>query len=190
MLSDEEKGLIRNSWRLLEPIADTAVDLFCRRLFEQRPDYRVMFSEDLAVPKKKIAATLAFIMKALDWPEAEWRTDVAEEDDLLLALVALGRRHAELQGVADDRYEAVGDALIWTLDYAIGEPFDASTHAAWLRLCGVIATALRMGRSMGPERGPERVAERAAPRASERPASARPTRSSRPPPASKRGALS
>jgi hemoglobin-like flavoprotein len=191
MLSDEEKGLIRNSWRLLEPIADTAVDLFCRRLFEQRPDYRVMFSEDLAAPKKKIVATLGFIVKALDWPEAEWRADVPEEEDLLLALVALGRRHAELQGVADDRYEAVGDALIWTLDYAIGEPFDASSRAAWTRLCGVIATALRMGRSSGPERGPERAAERVAERrASERPPSARPPRSNRPPPASKRGALS
>lgn len=186
MLSDEEKGLIRNSWRLLEPIADTAVDLFCRRLFEQRPDYRVMFTEDLAVPKKKLAATLAFIVKALDWQEAEWRADVPEEDDLLLALVALGRRHAELQGVADDRYEAVGDALIWTLDYALGEPFDANTRAAWTRLCGVIATALRMGRGMGPER----AAERPAARASERPPSARPPRSNRPPPASKRGALS
>src|SRR5690349_6364609 len=103
MLSDEEKGLIRDSWRLLEPIADTAVDLFCRRLFEQRPDYRVLFPEDLAAPKKRIAATLAFIVKALDFPEADWRAEVPEEDDLLLALVALGRRHAELQGVADDR---------------------------------------------------------------------------------------
>lgn len=188
MLSDEEKGLIRDSWRLVEPIADTAVDLFCRRLFEQRPDYRVLFAEDLAGPKKKIAATLAFIVKALDWREAEWQVDVAEEDDLLLALVALGRRHAELQGVADDRYEAVGEALIWTLDYAIGEPFDAGTRAAWTRLCGLIATALRMGRAMGPER----AAERAPPlRPSERPVtSTRAQRSTRPPPTTKRGALS
>jgi hemoglobin-like flavoprotein len=187
MLSDEEKGLIRNSWKLLEPIADTAVDLFCRRLFDRRPDYRVLFAEDLAGPKKQISATLEFIVKALDWPASEWRAEVAEADDLLLALVGFGRRHAELQGVADERYEAVGEALIWTLDYALGEPFDANTRAAWMRLCVLIATALRMGRAMGPERASERPAQRP----SERPPSAaRTARSNRPAPAGKRGALS
>jgi hemoglobin-like flavoprotein len=193
MLSDEEKGLIRNSWKLVEPIADTAVDLFCRRLFDRRPDYRVLFAEDLALPKKQLAAKLEFIVKALDWPAAEWRAEVAEADDLLLSLVALGRRHAELQGVADERYDVVGEALIWTLDYAIGEPFDAKARAAWTRLCGLIATALRMGRAMGPERASERPAQRV----SEKPAgnekaasSARAPRASRPAPAGKRGALS
>jgi hemoglobin-like flavoprotein len=187
MLSDEEKGLIRNGWKLLEPIADTAVDLFCRRLFDRRPDYRVLFAEDLAAPKKQLVTTLGFIVKALDWPASEWRAEVAEADDLLLALVALGRRHAELQGVADERYDAVGEALIWTLDYAIGEPFDANARAAWTRLWGLIATALRMGRAMGPERASERPAQRA----SERPASGtRPARSNRPAPAGKRGAVS
>jgi hemoglobin-like flavoprotein len=187
MLSDEEKALIRESWRLVEPIVDTAVDLFCRRLFEQRPDYRVLFAEDLTASKKKLAATLGFIVGSLGWPESAWRDEVAEEDDLFLSVLALGRRHAELQGVADDRYEAVGDALIWTLDYALGEPFNTDTRAAWARLCGLIAGALRMGRLMGSERS----ADRGDARASERPASSvRPPRSNRPPPASKRGALS
>lgn len=187
MLSDDEKSLIRDSWRLVLPIADTAVDLFCRRLFELRPDYRVLFAEDLTQAKKKLTATLDFIVRALDWPEAAWREEVAEENDLFLSMLALGRRHAELQGVADDRYEAAADALIWTLDYALGEPFDARCRAAWTHLCSLIATALRMGRVMAVERLPDRPAELLVERPS---SSVRAPRSSRPQAANKRGVLS
>jgi hemoglobin-like flavoprotein len=178
MLSDQEKSRIRASWRLLAPMLDTAVDLFCRRLFEQRPDYRVLFPEDLSGAKKSLARLLETIVRALDWPESAWRDEVPEEDDLFLTMLALGRRHGELQGVADDRYQALGEALIWTLDYALGEPFDAACREAWTHLNTLLAGALRLGRLSAGERPAERAP------------SARPPRSSRPQPAKRGGALS
>lgn len=146
MLSDSEKHLIRDSWRLVVPIADTAADLFYRRLFEQRPDLRSLFSDDMTGQKKKLVAMLNFVVKSLDWPETAWRDDVEEESDLFLVMLALGRRHTDLYRVPDESYEMVGEALLWTLDYALGKKFDADCRAAWTRVYTLVATAMKMGR--------------------------------------------
>lgn len=146
MLTDADKTLIRDSWRLVVPIADTAADLFYRRLFELRPDLRALFSADLSMQKQKLAAMLNFIVKTLDWPESAWREEVAEESDLFLVLLALGRRHTDLYRVPDESYEAVGEALLWTLDYALGKRFDESCRVAWTRMYTLSANAMKMGR--------------------------------------------
>lgn len=146
MLSDSEKLLVRDSWRLVVPIADTAADLFYRRLFELRPDLRALFSDDLATQKKKLVAMLNFIVKSLDWPESAWREEVDEESDLFLVLLALGRRHTDLYRVPDESYDTVGQALLWTLDYALGKKFDEACRAAWTRIYTLSATAMKMGR--------------------------------------------
>lgn len=93
MITDQEKASIRDSWRLVVPIAETAADLFYKKLFELRPEYRWLFPDDMRSQKRKLLAMLSFIVKALDWPDSAWREQVEEEDDLCLVLLALGRRH-------------------------------------------------------------------------------------------------
>lgn len=146
MLNDAEKKLIINSWRLVVPIKDTAADLFYRRLFELKPSYRELFKSDLAAQKQKLIAMLAFIVKSLDWPDSAWRDKVAEEDDLFLVVLALGRRHSELYNVPDSAYATVGEALLWTLDYGLAKEFTAPVRAAWTKVYGLISTAMKMGR--------------------------------------------
>lgn len=146
MLNDAEKKLILNSWRLVLPIKDTAADLFYRRLFELKPGYQQLFKSDLATQKRKLIAMLAFIVKSLDWPDAAWRDSVAEEDDLFLVVLALGRRHSELYSVPEAAYATVGEALLWTLDYGLGKEFTAPVRAAWTKVYGLVATTMKMGR--------------------------------------------
>ena len=146
MLNDAEKKLILNSWRLVVPIKDTAADLFYRRLFELKPSYQQLFKSDLAAQKQKLIAMLAFIVKSLDWPDSAWRDAVAEEDDLFLVVLALGRRHSELYSVPDAAYATVGEALLWTLDYGLGKEFTAPVRAAWTKVYGLVSTAMKMGR--------------------------------------------
>jgi hemoglobin-like flavoprotein len=146
MLDDAEKKLILSSWRLVVPIKETAADLFYRRLFELRPSYQQLFKGDMAAQKRKLIAMLAFIVKSLDWPDSAWRDTVAEEDDLFLVVLALGRRHTELYNVPDAAYAAVGEALLWTLDYGLGKEFTAPVREAWTKVYGLIATAMKMGR--------------------------------------------
>jgi hemoglobin-like flavoprotein len=146
VLNDAEKRLILNSWRLVIPIKDTAADLFYRRLFEIKPAYQQLFKSDMATQKRKLIAMLGFIVKSIDWSDSAWRDNVPEEDDLFLVVLALGRRHAELYAVPDAAYAAVGEALLWTLDYGLGKEFTPPVRAAWTKIYGLVATAMKMGR--------------------------------------------
>jgi len=145
MLDEVQRNLIVHSFKLVVPIAETAADLFYRRLFELQPSYRTLFSDDLSSQKRKLVTMLAFIVRSLDFADAQWRESVAENDDLFYVLLALGRRHSELYRIPDDSYEVVGEALLWTLDYGLGEAFSAEVRRAWEQAYGAISTTMKLG---------------------------------------------
>jgi hemoglobin-like flavoprotein len=145
MITDDHKQAIQRSWRLVVPIAETAADLFYRRLFELRPDYQSLFTGDMASQKKKLVRMLAFIVKSLDWTEAEWQTVVSPDEDLMLVVLAMGRRHSELYRIPDDSYGVVAEALLWTLGYGLGDAFTDDVKEAWVEVYTVLAKAMRMG---------------------------------------------
>lgn len=146
MLTLEQRQAIRRSWQLVTPIAETAADLFYQRLFELEPGYRALFPGDLAPQKRKLLAMLAFIVRTVDWPDEAWQDAVAAEDDLMLVVLALGRRHAVLYEVPDESYDTVGAALLWTLDFGLGEAFTREVREAWTRVYGLLARTMKMGR--------------------------------------------
>lgn len=146
MIIEADKQIIKDTWRLVVPIADTAADLFYKRLFELQPSYQQYFKGDMKEQKRKLLAMLGFIVKSLDWPESAWRDDVADEDDLFLVVLALGRRHSELYHIPDASYATVGEALLWTLDYGLGKKFDAPARAAWTKVYTLVANTMKMGR--------------------------------------------
>lgn len=158
MLDQQQKVLLRDTWRMVVPIADTAADLFYKRLFELRPDYRKYFKGDMASQKRKLLAMLGFIVKAVDWPDTAWREQVAADHDLFLIVLALGRRHSELYNIPDSAYEPVGEALLWTLDYGLGKAFTPEVREAWTQLYTLLALTMKMGRlSVQPAADSDRV---------------------------------
>jgi hemoglobin-like flavoprotein len=148
MLTDQEKALVRRTWRLVVPIAETAADLFYKRLFELRPEYRQLFPENMAAQKRKLLQMLAFVVKSLDFPESAWRSTVPLDEDLLYVVLALGRRHRDLYKIPGDSYAVVGEALLWTLDYGLGEAFTPEVRGAWLHVYQLLASTMRMGATL------------------------------------------
>lgn len=146
MLTREQKAAVIRSFKLVVPIADTAAELFYKRLFELRPEYRKLFKKDMASQRKKLVSMLAFVVKALDWPEEAWAESVNTEQDLFLVVLALGRRHSELYKIPEESYEVVGEALLWTLDYGLGEAFTAEVRDAWARVYWLLSKTMKMGR--------------------------------------------
>lgn len=146
MITDEQRALIQENWRLAVPIADTVADLFYRRLFQLQPGYRTLFGEDMASQKQKLLHMLAFIVRSLEWGGASWADDVPPDDDLFLVLLALGRRHSNLYEVPDEGYEAVLDSLIWTLDYGLGKAFTPEAQDAWTQVMVLISNTMILGR--------------------------------------------
>ncbi len=146
MLDETERSNLVESFRLVVPLAETVADLFYRRLFEIRPQYRKMFNSDMEPQKRKFVAMLAFIVKCLDFADDDWRDQVDENSDLFLVLLALGRRHNELYATTSDMYEPVGEALIWCLDYGLGKAFTPELRTSWLQAYGGIASIMKMAK--------------------------------------------
>lgn len=145
MITEADKAAIVRSWRLVIPVGENVADLFYRRLFELRPEYRALFPDDMKAQKRKLLQMLAFIVKSMSWADAAWRDDVEPDEDLMLVVLALGRRHKEIYRIPDESYAAVGEALIWTFDYGLGEAFTEDVRKAWLLVYTLVAKTMRMG---------------------------------------------
>ena len=124
-------ALIRASWSKVEPIADTAAQLFYTRLFEVEPRTRLLFRRtDMAAQRRNLVQTLSVVVASLDCLDA-----------VVPAVQALGRRHAGY-GVRADDYDTVGAALLWTLAQGLGPDFDVATRKAWAAAYGVLASVM------------------------------------------------
>jgi hemoglobin-like flavoprotein len=145
VFSDSEKDIVLRSWRLVVPIAETAADLFYRRLFELKPEYRPLFGEDMSAQKRKLVRMLAFIVRSMEWREEQWKEEVDASEDLMLVVLALGRRHRDLYKVPPEAHATVGESLIWTLQQGLGDAFTPATKEVWLKLYTLLATTMQMG---------------------------------------------
>ncbi|MBF5041565.1 nitric oxide dioxygenase [Aggregicoccus sp. 17bor-14] len=151
-MTEAQRSTLKRTWELAEPVADTVADLFYRRLFELAPQYQGLFSPDLEKQKRKLVGMLRFVVRSLDWSDAQWKDPVASDSDLFLVMLALGRRHTELYRVPDEAYATVGEALLWTLDYGLGEAFTPEAREAWTRAYGLISMTMKMARTSTVQR--------------------------------------
>jgi nitric oxide dioxygenase len=130
-MTPNEVGLIKASWAAVEPIAETAAELFYGRLFELDPTLERLFRRtDMAAQRKVLMQTLTVVVKSLD-----------KLDQIVPAVQALGRRHAGY-GVRAAHYDTVGAALLWTLEHGIGEGFTPAVRAAWTEAYGTLASVM------------------------------------------------
>jgi nitric oxide dioxygenase len=118
-MTPEQVVLVQKSFAEVAPIADEAAALFYGRLFEIAPETRPLFNGDMAEQGRKLMATLAVVVNGLGNLEA-----------ILPAASALAKRHAAY-GVAPVDYDAVGDALIWTLERGLGPVWNDELAIAW-----------------------------------------------------------
>ncbi len=124
-------NLVQNTFKLVEPIAETAAGLFYNRLFELDPSLRPMFKNDIKEQGKKLMQALAFVVKGLKKP-----------DTIIPVIQDLGRRHVHY-GVQDAHYDTVGAALLWTLEKGLGEAWTAEVHEAWTAAYGLISHVMK-----------------------------------------------
>ena len=132
-MTPEQIALVQSSFAKVEPIAQTAADLFYTRLFELEPGYRSLFPDDISEQKQKLMAMLAVAVKGLGQIEA-----------IVPAVMKLGERHAGY-GVTPDQYPAVGSALLWTLAQGLGDDFTPEVEAAWIAAYTMLADTMVAG---------------------------------------------
>ena len=131
MLTRHQVTLVQDSFAVVATIADDAAALFYRRLFEIDTSLQAMFRGDMAEQRKKLMQMLTAAVKGLD-----------HLDRLVPVVEELGRRHAGY-GVADEHYDTVGAALLWTLEKGLATAFTPEVRDAWATVYGVLASTMK-----------------------------------------------
>ena len=128
----EQKALVKATWLKVAPTADAAACLFYDRLFEIDSTTRPLFkTTDLAEQRRKLVQALTMVVQGLDHLEA-----------LVPTIADLGQRHVEF-GVTDAHYEAVGAALLWTLEQRLGSGWTPEAKVAWSCAYALLADVMR-----------------------------------------------
>lgn len=129
-ISLQHKRLVQETFALVEPIAETAAELFYNRLFELDPSLRDLFSGDMKEQGRKLMSTLKLAVKGLD-----------NLDKLVPVLQKLGRAHSGY-GVQAPHYVTVAEALLWTLEQGLGEAFTPEVKDAWTNVYSLLAETM------------------------------------------------
>ncbi len=130
-LSADEVALVQSTFAKVEPIAETAAELFYGRLFELDPSVRGLFKGDMKDQGRKLMAMIRTAVKGLN-----------DLEKLVPAVQALGRGHKSY-GVQDKHYDTVGAALIWTLEQGLKDDFTVEAETAWTKVYGVLAETMK-----------------------------------------------
>ncbi len=114
--------LVKKSWAIIAKIDFEIVGgVFYIRLFHIAPELRPMFSgASMTEQSKKLGCMLSYVISKFDSIE-----------DMLTEVQALAKRHTKY-GVKDEHYNAVGSALMWTLEQGLGDYWTDELNTAWI----------------------------------------------------------
>jgi len=118
-MTPKQIALVQDSFAKVAPISETAAMLFYGRLFEIAPQVKAMFPADMTEQRKKLMATLAFVVNGL-----------GNLESVLPAASALATRHVSY-GAKAEHYPVVGGALLWTLEKGLGDGWTPEVAEAW-----------------------------------------------------------
>ena len=123
--------LVQRSFVKLRPIQETTAQLLFLRLMERDPSLDNLFRCcDLKEQGGRVMASLGMAVGGLE-----------DLDSLLPVLRDLAVRHVDY-GVRPAHYVTFGEALLWTLEIALGEDFDAPARRAWTAFYELLSSAM------------------------------------------------
>jgi nitric oxide dioxygenase len=135
MVTPAQQELVRASFAKLAVMPEVAGALFYDRLFAENPNFRPMFKHDMRVQGVKLMTMLAMVVYNLH-----------ERGNVLPAVRDLGARHVGY-GVKLEDYDALGEALLWTLEQALGEEFTPTVRNAWTTCYSELADEMKAAAS-------------------------------------------
>jgi nitric oxide dioxygenase len=125
--------VVKMSFAKIMPFKEQAAELFYCRLFELDPSLRLMFKSDMSEQKEKLMVMMALVVTNLD-----------KFENLIPSARELGKRHKSY-GVRPRHYDVFGDAMLWTLEIALGASWDKDMAEAWKTTYDRLAAAMIEG---------------------------------------------
>lgn len=130
LLSRDEQELVRSSFRAVLRSGQRAADRFYEILFEEAPETRRFFVNDLELQGAQLMSKLGFIV-----------AEIESIESLLPVLEDLALRHVAY-GVKPEHYPLVGRALLGMLAEFLGSDFTPETRAAWAKAYREVSAAM------------------------------------------------
>lgn len=130
-ITAKQKHLVQTSFTKVEPIADTAAEIFYNKLFEYDPGLRKLFKSDMKSQGRKLMSTLKVAIKGLD-----------DLDSLVPVLEKIAVQHLNY-GVKERDYTTVGNALLFALKTGLGEQWNPELRQAWVDTYRIVAKVMK-----------------------------------------------
>ena len=137
-MTNDQITLVQASFQQVLPQAETAAEVFYKRLFERDPGLRALFPNDMLTQGNKLMQFLGLAVVSLN-----------KLEQLRPALRTLGARHVAY-GVLDEDYDTVGRALLWTLERMLGDAFTPDLEKAWIEVYEMISDEMKAGAATKP----------------------------------------
>ena len=119
IVNEAQQRLVLTTFAKLAVMPEVTAALFYERLFETNPDFRPLFKNDMRLQGVKLMTMLAMVVYNLPEP-----------GKVLPSIRDLAVRHVQY-GVKLADYGALREALLWTLEQALGEEYKPSVRDAW-----------------------------------------------------------
>lgn len=130
-MTPKQKMLLQLSFTQITSSTDEVAERFHRRLLRLDPALR---RSDLKTEGRKLIQLIGLAVRSFDEPER-----VAE------AARGLGREYAA-QGLTEDHFNTMGEALLWTLEQTLGEGgLDRDERTAWIRIYQTLTDWMKEG---------------------------------------------
>jgi hemoglobin-like flavoprotein len=115
-----QRELVQTSFARLAAMPEVAGALFYERLFAINPTFRPLFKNDMRVQVGRLMTMLAMVVYNLHQP-----------GQVLPAIRDLAVHHVAY-GVKLADYDTLREALLWTLEQALGEDLTPAVRGAWV----------------------------------------------------------
>jgi hemoglobin-like flavoprotein len=130
-LTTQQIALVQSSFRTVQPVAETAGEIFYRRLFEIEPETRSLFRGDMQEQGRKFMQVLAVAVGGL-----------SNMPTLVPMVQQLGLRHVRY-GVKARHFDSVREALLWTLALVLQDAYTDDVRSAWATAYAMLAGVMK-----------------------------------------------
>jgi hemoglobin-like flavoprotein len=138
-MTPESEQLIQQSWPLIARHGAAMAERFYGRLFDIAPETRRLFADtDMLAQQRKFVTMLEEIVNRLGQPA-----------ELVPEVAALGTRHVQY-GVSARDYGLVGEALVWSMEQALGDAMTPELRQAWNEAYVLTASLMARGAMTRP----------------------------------------
>jgi len=123
--------IVQTTWAKVIPELDQAAQDFLEKILDIKPELIKLFRTDTRELGMLMMAMINRAINALD-----------DFDEFIPEIQKLGSRHTHY-GVADEDYDTVAAALLWTLQKHLGDEYTPEVEQAWIAVYDQISLIMK-----------------------------------------------